>query len=253
MAPGAPDWLIAKPIAHRGLHNEVLRIVENTLEAAEAAAEAGFAIECDAQASADGEAVVFHDGALDRLTFAGGPVVERTAAELAKIAFRTGGSRIPTLRQFMDGVAGRVPIICEIKSEFDGDMRLAERATALAADYRGPLAFKSFDPAIIAHLRAESLAGFCPLGIVAQAAYEARDWPLLTAKQRADCANFLHYHETRPDFLSFRVDDLPHATPFLLRALAAIPVITWTVRTAEQRRKAAHWADQIIFERDAGP
>jgi glycerophosphoryl diester phosphodiesterase len=253
MAPGAPHWLIAKPIAHRGLHNEVLGIVENTLEAAEAAAGAGFAIECDAQASADGEAVVFHDGALDRLTLADGPVMERTAAELAKIAFRTGCSKIPTLRQFMDGVAGRVPIICEIKSEFDGDMRLAERAAALAADYRGPLAFKSFDPAIIAHLRAESLAGFCPLGIVAQAAYEARDWPSLTATQRADCANFLHYHETRPDFLSFRVDDLPHATPFLLRALAAIPVMTWTVRTAEQRRKAADWADQIIFERDAGP
>ena len=253
MAPSAPNWLTAKPIAHRGLHDEALGIVENTLAAAAAAAEGGFALECDIQASADGEAVVFHDGALDRLTLASGPVKDRTAAELAGIAFKTGFSKIPTLRQFMDTVAARVPIICEIKSEFDGDMRLAERAAALTADYRGPLAIKSFDPAIIAHLRAKSLAGACPLGIVAQAAYQARDWPSLTAGQRADCTNFLHCHETRPDFLSCRGDDLPPPTPFLLRARATIPVMTWTVRTAEQRRKAAHWADQIIFESDAGP
>jgi glycerophosphoryl diester phosphodiesterase len=253
MTPRAPDWLIQRPIAHRGLHNESQGIVENTLEAAGAAAAAGFAVECDVQASADGQAIVFHDSALDRLTQAGGAVRDRTAAELAKIAFRIGASTIPTLPQLLNAVAARVPIICEIKSDFDGDMRLAERVAALVADYSGSLAIKSFDPAVIARLRATSLAHPCPLGIVAQAAYREEDWPLLTAEQRVDCANFLHYRETRPDFLSFRVDDLPHATPFLLRALQSTPVMAWTVRNPEQRRRAAQWADQIIFEGDGAP
>ncbi|HYC25162.1 MAG TPA: glycerophosphodiester phosphodiesterase family protein [Roseiarcus sp.] len=250
MTPTAPRWLIERPIAHRGLHDESLEIVENTIAAARAAAEKGFAIECDVQMSADGQAVVFHDETLDRLTLATGRLKDRTAAELAKIAFRTSASTIPTLPKFLDAVAGRVAIICEIKSQFDGDLRLAERVASVVADYRGPLAIKSFDPALVAHLRTTALAPSCPLGIVAQATYEPREWPSLTPKQRADCQNFLHYYETRPDFLSFRVDDLPHATPFLLRGLVGLPIMAWTVRTVEQRRKAAHWADQIVFEGD---
>jgi glycerophosphoryl diester phosphodiesterase len=248
MAAKAPEWLIEKPIAHRGLHDESRGIVENTIAAALAAAAAGFAIECDIQASADGEAVVFHDDGLDRLTREQGRVRDRSAAELAKIAFKVGSSGIATLAQFLQAVAGRVPVICEIKSGFDGDMRLCERIAALAADHQGPVAIKSFDPAVIAHLRAASLAGSHPLGIVAQAAFEPGDWPSLTPKQRRDCANFLHYFETRPDFISFRVDDLPHPAPFLLRGLAGLPVMAWTVRTSEQRRRAAEWADQVIFE-----
>jgi len=251
MAAAAPQWLIERPIAHRGLHDASRGIVENTIDAALAAAAAGFAIECDVQASADGEAVVFHDDALQRLTREKGPVRDRSAAELAKIAFKVGSSAIPTFSQFLQAVAGRVPIICEIKSKFDGDLRLVERVAALAADHHGPLAIKSFDPAVIAHLRATLLAGARPLGIVAQAAFPPAEWPSLTPKQRADCTNFLHYFATRPDFLSFRVDDLPHPAPFLLRGLVGVPVMAWTVRTSEQRRRAAQWADQVIFEGDA--
>ncbi|HEV3043062.1 MAG TPA: glycerophosphodiester phosphodiesterase, partial [Roseiarcus sp.] len=145
-------------------------------------------------------------------------------------------------------VAGRVPIICEIKSEFDGDERLAAAIAGLGADYAGPLAIKSFDPAVIARLRREG--GERPLGIVAESDYEGGYWRRLSPQQKSECANFLHYGETRPDFLSFRVDDLPHPTPFLLRMLQATPVLAWTVRSAEQREKATRWADQIVFEGD---
>ena len=64
----APDWLTARPIAHRGLHDRAASRPENTLAAARAAVAGGFAIECDVQLSADGEAMVFHDAALGRLT-----------------------------------------------------------------------------------------------------------------------------------------------------------------------------------------
>ena len=239
-------WLIARPIAHRGLHDASRGAIENTRSAAEAAISRRFAIECDVRLSRDGEAVVFHDATLDRLTRASGAVAARSVEELRGVRFRATSDRIPTLPEFLAAIAARVPLICEIKSHFDGDMRLAERVAALAADYPGPIALKSFDPEPIAHLRALGVRN--PLGIVAEASYEGEDWRGLDAGKKQDCAAFLHYPLTRPDFLSWHVDDLPHPTPALLRALAASPVIVWTVRTAEQRRRARLWADQIVFE-----
>ena len=250
MSPNAPDWLVARPIAHRGLHDAGKGVVENTLGAADAAINGGYAIECDVQLSRDGEAMVFHDDALGRLTRARGPVVERTVAELQAVRFRHCDERMPTLAQLLARIARRTPLICELKSRFDGDMRLAERVAALAREYDGPLAFKSFDPAAIAYLRARH-DGIGPLGMVAQPSYRGWHWRDLSAAQKQICAAFLHYPETRPDFLSWSVDDLPHPTPFLLRELKGMPVMVWTVRTAEQRRTASRWADQIVFEGEA--
>ena len=250
MSANAPAWLTARPIAHRGLHDAAKGVVENTLGAAEVAIRGGFAIECDVQLSRDGEAIVFHDDALDRLTRARGAVIEKTVAEIQAAAFRDSEERAPTFPQLLARVAGRTPLICELKSRFDGDMRLAERVAALAREYDGPLAFKSFDPAAIAYLRARH-DGIGPLGMVAQPSYRGWHWRDLSAAQKQICAAFLHYPETRPDFLSWSVDDLPHPTPFLLRELKGMPVMVWTVRTAEQRRTASRWADQIVFEGEA--
>ena len=255
MGLNAPPWLMARPIAHRGLHNASRGVLENTLGAAEQAAARGFAIECDVQASADGEAIVFHDDALDRLTEATGPFGLKTAGELKAIRFKASAEAIPTFPEFLARVAGHVPIICEIKSAFDGDMRLADRIAEIAAGYSGPLALKSFDPAIIAHFRRSERppgpdGAPCPLGVVAEAHYDHPSWGALTAAQKVNLANFLHYSDTQPDFLSYCVDDLPHAVPFLLRTLKATPTMAWTVRTSAQRSLAAEWADQIVFEGD---
>jgi glycerophosphoryl diester phosphodiesterase len=257
MSLNAPHWLIANPIAHRGLHDVQNGIIENTLGAAEAAAARGLGIECDVQASADGEAIVFHDDNLDRLTYSSGPLAERSLAAIRETRFRAGSETVPTFVELLRQVAGRSPVICEIKSAFDGDMRLAERVAAIASDYRGPLALKSFDPAIIAHLRARRVpAGSpgapCPLGVVAEASYRGEYWAGLPAQQTVALTNFLHYPQTRPDFLSYCVDDLPAAIPYLLRTLNATPVMVWTVRTPAQRRLAARWADQIVFEGAVG-
>jgi glycerophosphoryl diester phosphodiesterase len=257
VAVNAPSWLTAHPIAHRGLHDASRGVLENTLGAAERAAARGFSIECDVQPSADGEAMVFHDDALDRLTLASGPLRLKRAAEIKTIGMKASAEAIPTFPELLARVAGRVPIICEIKSAFDGDMRLAERVAEIAADYRGPLALKSFDPAIIAHFRKHGRPprpadAPRPLGVVAEAHYADPYWRALSAEQKRSLANFLHYSETRPDFLSYCVDDLPNAVPFLLRSLGATPVMAWTVRTMAQRQAAAQWVDQIVFEGDLG-
>jgi glycerophosphoryl diester phosphodiesterase len=251
----APDWLVERPIAHRGLHDEASGVIENTLRAAEAAIAGGFAIECDIQLSADGEGIVFHDETLDRLAGASGPISAKSAAEIASVRIKGAGEPPPTFAAFLDTVAGRTPIICELKSRFDGDWRIADRAAALAATYGGPLAFKSFDQDLAAYLRLRRPhmrppRGPCPIGILAQASYDDPIWDFLTAEQKRDWTDFDHYDLARPDFLSWNVDALPHKIPFLVKQLTGAPVLAWTVRTAEQREAAHKWADQIVFDGD---
>ena len=246
MSVHAPGWLTARPIAHRGLHDRAGGVVENSLAAARAAAARGYAIECDVQISRDGEAIVFHDDTLERLTQAQGRIDARDAAELARLPYRDGKGAPPTLAALLAEVGGRVPVIVEIKSRFDGETRLADRAAAVAASHAGPVALKSFDPRVIARLRAAGCA--LPLGIVAEAHYDHPEWSQLPADARRDLAALSHFPDTRPDFLSWSVGDLPHAAVTLFRFGLARPVMTWTVRTAQQRACAAREADQMVFE-----
>ena len=242
----APDWLVARPIAHRGLHDRPKGILENTLSAAEAAIAGGFAIECDVQVTRDGEAVVFHDHNLDRLTDQRGSVRDRAAAELTRIAIAATQDHIPTLQTFLDRIAGRVPLVIEIKSRFEGDMVLTRRTAEIASRYDGAVALKSFDPAIVALLR--DLTPELPRGIVAEARYTDPEYDHLTDETKREMANLLHFPRTEPDFLSWRVGDLPSAAPFLCRHLGRLPVMTWTVRGDDDRRRAREHADQMIFE-----
>ena len=250
----APSWLVERPIAHRGLHDEVRGRIENTLRAAEAAIAGGFAIECDIQLSADGEAIVFHDETLDRLTDATGLLSALSAAEIARVRINRSGEPPPTFAALLATVAGRTPIICELKSRFDGDWRIADRAAVLAAAYDGPLAFKSFDHDLAAYSRLRrphARAGEpCPIGLLAQASYDGADWGFLSQEQKRDWTDFDHYDLARPDFLSWNVEDLPHKIPFLVKELTGAPIMTWTVRTPEQRQAAHKWADQIVFDGD---
>jgi glycerophosphoryl diester phosphodiesterase len=244
-----------RPIAHRGLHDSANGVIENTLRAAETAIARDFAIECDIQLSADGEAIVFHDETLDRLTDAAGPLSALTASDVAKLRIKGSGEPPPTFVAFLEEVAGRTPIVCELKSGFDGDWSLADRAAALAAAYDGPLAFKSFDHDLIAYLRLRrphmlAPLGPCPIGLLAQGSYDDPGWTFLSAEQKRDWTDFDHYDLARPDFLSFNVDDLPHKIPFLVKELTGAPIMVWTVRTAEQREAAYKWADQIVFDGD---
>lgn len=246
-----PPWLVARPIAHRGLHDRAQGVIENSVSAMRRAVDGDFAIECDVQISADGEAMVFHDDTLERLTEREGRVDALDAAILSKIALRGGADTITPLPDYLALLAGRVPLVVEIKSAFNGDMRLAERTARIVATYSGPLALKSFDPQVMTHLRFNRGAlgiAHIPLGIVAEAHYDDDYWSFLAADEKLALEQFLHWDLTQPDFLSWSVRDLPHAIPHLLRRTLGIPVMTWTVRTPQQRDAAAKWADQVVFE-----
>jgi glycerophosphoryl diester phosphodiesterase len=240
------DWLTARPIAHRGLHNAVAGVIENTPSALSAAIAAGYAIEIDAQITVDGEAVMHHDFELGRLTDGHGALARMTAAELARVPFKATGDRIITLAQVCELVAGHVPLLIEIKSRFDGDLRLTQRVAQVLTDYPGPAAAMSFDPEVVACLREAAPA--LARGIVAERWYRQREWAILSMWQRQSLGNLLHGFRTRPQFVAYAVRDLPATAPLVARQAFGLPLLTWTVRSDADRARARRWADQIIFE-----
>jgi glycerophosphoryl diester phosphodiesterase len=240
------EWLIARPVAHRGLHDAAAGVVENTPSAFSAAIAANYAIECDIQISADGEAMVFHDWTLERLTEGSGRLDALAAAALKGVAFRGTADRMLTLGELCDLVADRSALLVEIKSRFDGDLRLATRVAAVLAGYRGRAALMSFDPAPVAALR--TLAPRLPRGIVAERHYSHPEWSPLPARTKRALAYFQHALQSRPQFIAYSVKDLSSAIPWLARNVLRLPLLTWTVRSDVDRQRAARYADQMIFE-----
>ena len=234
------DWLTARPIAHRGLHDVAAGVVENTASAFRAAIDASYGIECDLQISADGEAMVHHDDALGRLTDGAGRLDTISAEALKRVAFKATADRMLTLGELCDLVAGRATLVIELKG-FGRDKRLAERTAKMLAGYGGPAAVMSFDPGLIADVR--TLAPSLARGLVVM----RRDAGSPTANVSA--AHYIRQAlAARPRFLACRVQDLTSTAPLLARNVLRMPLLTWTVRTPAERVRAGYYADQMIFE-----
>jgi glycerophosphoryl diester phosphodiesterase len=242
----APGWLTARPVAHRGLHDAARGIIENMPGAARAAIDGNFSIECDLQLTADGEAMVHHDDALGRLTEGSGALLGMTASALKAVKFKDTSERMMSLGDLCALVQGRVPLVIELKSHFDGDRRLAARMAEILGAYSGPVAGMSFDPDLVLALR-EKMPGL-PRGIIAQRYYDDDHWKKLTPEQRRNMLHLRHAFRTRPHFVAFWVDQLPAPAPWIARRIFGLPLLTWTVRTPAQRERAARSADQMIFE-----
>ena len=243
-----PDWLTARPVAHRGLHDASAGILENSLSAIRAAAAGNFAIEVDVQLSRDGEAMVFHDGNLRRLTGHDVLIDDVNSTDLATIPLSGTSDTIPTLWDVLQTIQSRVPIFVEIKNDdpIRPPMHLLTRTLEVVQAYNGPVALMSFDPDVVAGIR--RLAPHIPRGIVADKTTDPKHYGHLTESQRSSRRHLLHAMTTRPDFVAYCVKDLPAPGPAVLRTFFNRPLLTWTVRTDQDRRTAMTHADQMIFE-----
>ena len=242
----APAWLTARPVAHRGLHDRARGIVENMPSAIDAAVAKNFGIEVDLQLTGDDEAMVHHDFELGRLTEGSGELRSKTAAELKAVAFKDTPDRMMTLGDLCDRVDGRMPLVLEVKSRFDGDRKLVARMAQILAAYRGPVVAMSFDPDQVLAIR--DLMPDLPRGIVAQRRYEDGEWKHLPAEKIREMIGLRHAFRTRPHFVAYWVNDLPAPAPWIARNIFGCALLTWTVRTPEQRAHASRYADQMIFE-----
>ena len=240
------DWLTARPIAHRGLHDAALGVIENTAGAVRAAIEANYGIEVDVQLSSDGEAMVHHDDVLGRLTEGEGRLDTFTAAELKRVSFRGSAERMMTLGELCDLVSGRVAMLVELKSRFDGDHRLPGRVAEVLSGYPGPVGPMSFDPRQIAALRQKSPHAVS--GIVAAKYRPHPYWDLMPSWMRHGMGYLVTALTARPQFVAYGVADLPALAPLAARHVFGLPLLTWAVRTETEQQTAARWADQMIFE-----
>lgn len=243
-----PRPFLTTPLAHRALHDKADGRPENSRAAIRAAIAAGYGVEIDLQLSRDGQAMVFHDYVLERLTGETGPVRQRDANALGAIALKGGAEGIPTFSEVLDIVRGQVPLLVEIKDQ-DGAMgdkvgALEEAAAAAARGYDGPLAFMSFNPHSVACMA--RMAPNVPRGLVTDG-YSLANWPLLPAKTRARLRDIPDLERVGASFISHGVRDLNRPRISEIKA-AGLPVLCWTVRSPKEEAEARKVADNITFE-----
>jgi glycerophosphoryl diester phosphodiesterase len=246
MNPALPSAFLTVPLAHRALHGPGR--AENSRAAVEAAVAAGYGIEIDVQLSADGCAMVFHDDTLDRLTAETGPVRARTAADLAHIPLALGGGTIPTLAEVLETVAGRVPLLIEVKDQ-DGAMGVnvgaLERAVGIdVARYEGPLALMSFNPHSVDALR--HVAPSVPRGLTT-CSWRPEDWEGVPPDLCARLRDIPDLVRTGSSFISHQWSDLDRPRVQEIKA-AGLPVLCWTIRSPQAEATARRVADGITFE-----
>lgn len=241
-----PDFL-NMPIAHRGLHGPGMP--ENSMAAFRAAIAAGYGIECDIQRTADGTALVFHDDDLPRLTGAEGPVGAKGMDDLSQLRLLGTSEPIPTLADLLAEVAGRVPLLIEIK---DQSLRLSDQVgdlqdevARLVLAYGGPVAVMSFNPHMIAafHVAAPEVT----VGLTT-CDYKDEEWAVAGEAALAHLAAIGDFDRVGASFISHDRKDLDNPAVTALKQ-RGVPVLCWTVRSPEEEAAARRVADNITFER----
>jgi glycerophosphoryl diester phosphodiesterase len=226
-------WIKELPVAHRGYHDLNNAVWENTLSAFARAVEAGFAIECDLHYASDGVPIIFHDEDLERLCNLKVDVRERTSQELGLIAVGGTKDKVPTLKQLLALVQGKVPLVLELKGREADDEGFAESVLEVLEGYEGKVALMSFDHWLLKDLK--DLNAPYPLGLTAN------------GNTPEEYATHDKAMEIGLDFISYHHSDLPN--PFItVQRDKGIPVITWTVRDEDARKRTFENADQMTFE-----
>jgi glycerophosphoryl diester phosphodiesterase len=226
-------WIRERPIAHRGYHDLNKTRWENTLSAFAAAADKGYAIECDVQLSQDGVPVIFHDGELKRLTQAEGYLRQRTSGELRAMSIGGTADHVPTLAEMLALVAGRVPLVIELKGTPGYDAGLVAKVAAELRDYKGKAAIMSFDHWLVRDFPrdAPGIAG----GLTA--------WGDQPQHFEAHFA-MLGYIS----FVSYDITALPNPFTRFVREKLSMPVVSWTIRDRPGVERSLTNADQMTFE-----
>lgn len=247
MTPVLPATFLQAPITHRALHDKLDNRPENSRAAVRAAVKAGYGIEIDLQLSADNRALVFHDYDLGRLTGRPGPVRQISAQVASETQLLHADDGIPTLDDVLEIVAGKVPLLIELKDQ-DGVMGPnvgpLERDTVRALEgYEGPVALMSFNPNSVAELA--RLAPHLPRGITT-CSYQPKVelLPAAVCDYLRDIPDFVRVGAS---FISHEAEDLSRPRVAELKA-QGVPVLCWTVRSAAQEAEARKIADNVTFE-----
>ena len=229
-------------IAHRGLHDNP-SIPENSLPAFRRALEAGYGIELDVQLTTDDRLVVFHDETLKRVCGDDRTLHELSYDELSRLRLFGTDESIPLLRDVLDEIGGRVPLVVEIKSE-GRYTRTTELTCGMLQDYRGEYCVESFHPLVLRRYRELS-----PQTLRGQLSTNyKKEHVSRPSWQRFLLTNLLLNSISRPDFIAY---DRQYANQFSFRLCRKLyrPVnVAWTVKNEQQLDEARELFDAFIFD-----
>lgn len=228
-------WLFNTPIAHRGLHDDL--ICENSLNAFAKAVEAGYAIELDVHLTQDEKVVVFHDFNTFRLTNRDLEIEQSSYAELKILSLKSNQEHIPLLKEVLNLVNKKVPLLIELKTiSFDG--RLEQAVAKVMDGYEGEYAVCSFNQQSLKWFknnRPEMLRGLV----------FGEEHKKLSLQ---DFFNFIYYFDvSKPNFISLNVG-LLKSKIVRFCSMIRMPLIIWTVRNLDEEKKALKIAKSVIFE-----
>ncbi|MDR3304524.1 MAG: glycerophosphodiester phosphodiesterase [Clostridiales Family XIII bacterium] len=231
------SWILANPIAHRGLHDR--EMPENSIPAFEAAIEKGISIELDVQLTRDRELVVFHDDNLQRMTGLNKNIWKLSFAELERLCLKHTNLRIPTFREVLDLIGGRVPLLVEIKKHRG---KPEPQVVEMLHGYPGEYAIQAFNPVVLQHVRKLDPSIYCGL-LSSKFEHEK-----IMRIKKAGIRNARLFFMAKPDFLSFEINSFPNRRIAGFRKELGLPVLGWTIKTGEDIDKALKFCDNIIFE-----
>ncbi|HEM3726246.1 TPA: hypothetical protein U1D16_001659 [Streptococcus suis] len=226
--------------AHRGFHDNAGPAPENSLLAIQLAVEKGYGIEFDIRLSKDGQLVVFHDETLKRTSGIDRNIEELTYEELLAYSLFNSQERIPLLSQVLSEVAGRVPLIVELKSEGMDVADLCRRTIAELDVYEGLFMVESFNPLVVAYFRKHR-----PTYIRGQLSGNLGDRKgIIYIAVRYLLSNVL----ARPDFVAYDHLYQNNLSLQLLKSVFGIPLVCYTVKSPEEYEKNKSMFDLQIFE-----
>ena len=230
-------WLITRPIAHRGLWNK--NIIENSLTAYKNAVDNDFPIEIDLYLSADGELFSFHDLNLYRMTGLNADITSLSSDEINKLRLLSSDEKIPSFKEVLSVVGGKVPLLIELKDQVGGK-KSVYKAVDILKDYNGEYAIQSFNPLYLKTVK--KMMPNTLIGILATCdENELKKKSFLTRFIVKNMAlNFL----IKPDFISYYYKGLP----LNKRKIKNKKVLAWTVTDEKTANAVAPYSDNIIFE-----
>ncbi len=238
------QWLFDRPIAHRGLHDEL--IPENSLPAYERACELHYNIEIDTHVTKDGFVVVHHDDSLKRMCGYDKKIKDCTLDEIKSQRLAGTEYTVPTLQEMLDCVKGRTGILCEIKGLNPFDNTIAKATVDIVKDYKGPIALQSFNFGAVKYAKKH-----CDLPVGELCTWSSLD----DTNPRWRGANFMGKLSickvSKPDFISYNVKACAPSLPenkYIVKWAKKLPVLFWTIDSDEKMETAKKYANNIIFE-----
>lgn len=226
--------------AHRGLYTKDQMVPENSMLAFKKAIDNGYAIELDLNITKDLVPIAFHDFNMKRLCGINQDIDQITYASLKDIKFIPSGERISTFAEVLDYVSGQIPLLIELKPH-GNVIKLCESVMSVLKDYHGPYAIFSFHPSVVYWFKKHH-----PEVIRGQIA-ERFKGQKLSFIQRYLLRTMFFNMFTKPDFISYGINDLPYKKLDRLKK-KGLTIISYAARSQAQYDFVRSRYDNVVFE-----